>query len=233
MTTRKVLWGLLLLGCGVLLLFQALGIGQEYDAIRLIGSLLLIGLAIVSFVQFRFFLSLLPVAFVVYLWRNQLGLENVNIFLLIAAAALLGIGLSVIFHKKTKLFKQSHVKFDPGPAVETLSSDEFVNIEASFGEQTKYIHASNLKKVNISGNFCSVKVFFDQCEVADNTLYVNVSGNFSGIELSMPRNWIIQNNINTFAAEFKDQDAYYGGENPIRVIMQGSANFAEIKVRHV
>ena len=174
-----------------------------------------------------------PLAFIVYLWRVPLGLETMNFWLTIAAAVLLSIGLSVIFQKKHHPFK--HIKPHPemGPSTETLTQDEFVNIESSFGEQTKYVHANNLKKVNISGNFCSIKVFFDQCIVDGDTLYINISGNFCGIELSMPRNWLVQDNINTFAAEFKDKDAYYNGEQPVHVILQGSANFAEIKVRHV
>ena len=51
MKTHKILWGLLILGCGVMLLLAALGLGEEYEAVRIIGSVLLVGIAITSIIR--------------------------------------------------------------------------------------------------------------------------------------------------------------------------------------
>ncbi len=41
MKTSKIFWGILVIGCGVMLLLSALGLGDQYEAVRIIGSALL------------------------------------------------------------------------------------------------------------------------------------------------------------------------------------------------
>ena len=239
MKTSKILWGLLIVGCGILLLLYAFGIGEEYDAFRIIGSALLLGIAITNVAQLHFFLFTIPLSLIVYLWRTTLGLpEDTNVWLLLGAAALLGIGLETIFHKKQPC--QVKVRHDGEEwkdvtdwkeSSEVLTDNEFVNIESSFGEHTKYIHASNLKRVNIASNFSSVKIYFDQCQISSEGLRINVSSNFSGVVLSVPRDWSIVNHITTFAGSVSDQVSPAAGEK--RVELQGSVNFAEVKIIRV
>lgn len=232
MKIGKILWGLLILGCGVILLLMALGIGQEYNAVQIIGSIMLAGIAITSLVKYQFFLTFIALGFIAYIWRIELGIEDMNFLLFLAAAVVLGIGLSIIFHKKTRIhISHKHGK-DWDKTVETLSDEEFVNIESSFGEHTKYIHAENLKRVNIASNFSSVKVYFDQCQMSGEGLLINVSGNFSGIVLTMPKTWAVENKVNTFAASVveRDVDAISASQ---KVVLNGSLNFAEIKIIHV
>lgn len=232
MKTGKILWGLLILGCGVILLLTALGIGQEYNAVQIIGSVLLAGIAITSLIKYQFFITFIMLGLIAYIWRIELGIEEMNFILFLLAAVILGIGLSIIFHKKPRIHVRSRHSADWDKTVETLSDEEFVTIESSFGEHTKYVHAESLKRVNIASNFSSVKVYFDQCQISDEGLLINVSGNFSGIVLTMPRTWAVENKVNTFAASVveRDVDAISASQ---KVVLSGSLNFAEIKIIHV
>lgn len=232
MKIGKILWGLLIFGCGVILLLTALGIGQEYDAVQIIGTVLLAGLAITSLVKYQFFFTFIMLGLIAYIWRMELGIADMNFLLFILAAVVLGIGFSIIFHKKARIIIKHKSGKDWEKTVETLSNDEFVSIESSFGEHTKYVHAENLKRVNIASNFSSVKVYFDQCQISDEGLLVNVSGNFSGIVLTMPRSWAVENKVNTFAASVSERDVDAVAATQ-KIILSGSLNFAEIKIIHV
>jgi hypothetical protein len=76
-----------------------------------------------------------------------------------------------------------------------LNEDEFVTVEANFGEFTKYIHASNLKRVRLNCNASSMKIYFDQCQISPEGLEIVLNTNFSGVILHVPRSWTIDNQL--------------------------------------
>ncbi|NLW11085.1 MAG: hypothetical protein GX028_03615 [Clostridiaceae bacterium] len=231
MKTDKVLWGLLFLGGGIVLLLAALGIGMEFELMKVISSILLLGIALTSFIRFRFFLSMVPLAFVVYIWKEQLGLENVNLWLLILASVVLSIGLSIIFQRKHHF--RSHKHSDTwSETKEVINDDEYVTIDSSFGEQTKYVHASNLKQVNIGGHFSTQKIFFDQCQISPEGLKIDISANFCEITINMPREWRIVNKVNVFAGSVKESDTL-SADVRTPVELRGSVSFAEVDINYI
>jgi predicted membrane protein len=231
MKTDKVLWGLLFLGGGIALLLAALGIGMEFELMKILVSILLLGIALTSFIRFRFFLSMVPLAFVVYIWKAQLGFERVNLWLLILASVVLSIGLSIIFQKKHHFRRHKHSD-TWSDTKEVINDDEYVTIDSSFGEQTKYVHASNLKQVNIGGHFSTQKVFFDQCQISPEGLKIDVSANFCEITLIMPKEWRIVNSVNVFAGSVKESDIL-SSVTRTPVELRGSVNFAEVDINYV
>jgi hypothetical protein len=232
MKTHKIFWGLLLIGGSVLLLLHALGIGEQYDLFRYVASVILLGISGVSIYRFRFLLFLLPLALIAYLWREPLGIADVNVWLLLAAAAILGIGLSVIFHKSVK-FKWSKDLKDHGhqwdKTEEILNEDEQVEIEGKLGEYSKFIHASNLKQVRISCSAASLKVYFDQCQVSPEGLEILMKVNLCGVELHMPQNWKIDNQLAVNLGEVNGLDRV-GADGEVKVKLIGQVNLAEVKI---
>lgn len=233
MKTSKLFWGLLVIGAGVLLLLYAFGLGAEYDVFKIIGSLLLLAVSVASLAKFRFVLFFIPLALIAYLWRVPLGIASLNIGLLLAAAALLGIGLSVLFRKRGH---HHHAKTTEegewGKTEEILNENEFINIESNLGENIKYIHASNLKRVKIKSNFASTKVYFDQCQISSEGLEINISGNFSEVILNIPKEWSLDNRISAFAGAVTNL-ATRPAESKADVKLTGSVNFAELKILYV
>lgn len=233
MKTNKIFWGILIIGCGVLLLLSALGLGDQYESIRVIGSILLGSIAISSLIKLNFFLTTIPLALIVYLWRVQLGLPTVDIWLLLAAAAVLGIGLSIIFHRRNRFVKKFGAHNNTITESEDVVSDaEVVNINATFGEQTKYLHASGIKRVNISSSFSSVKIYFDQCQPDTSGLTVQANVSFSGVVLNIPQGWHVESRISTFAGEVNDRSGA-GTPDGCKLLLTGSLNFGEIKIVRV
>ncbi len=238
MKKTKWFWGLIILTAGVLLVLSALGVGQEIGLLRVLGSALLVGISIESLVRARFFLFPLPLALTAYLWRNELGFTEINLTLLLVAAVVVGIGLSILFRKKThsefKFHKEASWKnvgeaSGPSGQQQVMSANEQVNIEANFSEQIKYVHADNLKKANISSNFAETVVYFDQCQVAEEGLVIHVSGNFTEIVLHVPSAWKLENQISVFAATVNGVDRMPPG-GVTKVLLNGSINFGEVKI---
>lgn len=241
MKSHKWFWGLIILGAGALLLLSAFGIGEQFDFFRIVGSALLLGISIESLLKSRFFLFPIPLALAVYLWRVQLGFPNLNVTLLLAAAVVVGIGLSTIFHKKGQhefVFKH-HDGWKPAGTTmgssetqEVLNDNEYVSLEANFSEQIKYIHSTNLKQANIASNFAEMVVYFDQCQISNEGLKINISGNFTEIVLNVPRAWKIDSQISIFAANVRgvNENVTEGKE---KVTLTGSINFGDVKIVYI
>ena len=231
MKTSKIFWGLLVIGAGALLLLSALGLDTQYDAVRILGSCLLLAISIGSLAKFKFVLFFIPLALIAYIWRVQLGIDEMNVWLLLGAAALLGIGVSLIFRKKGHCHVHVHKNDEIGKTEEVLSENEQVTIDTSLGDHIKYIHANNLKKVNIKTNLASTKVFFDQCQVSDEGLVIQVNASLCELVLNVPHDWIIDNQVSVFAAEVNHHPIK--AEGKVKVLITGSVSFAELRINYI
>lgn len=237
MKKTKWFWGLIILAAGILLVLSALGIGQEIGILRVLGSVLLLGISIESLVKSRFFLFPIPLSLAAYLWRGELGYPDLNLTLLLVAAVVVGIGLSILFHKKSQHsfsfhkeenWKEAGTDFGKS-GQQVMNGNEFISIEANFSEQIKYVHAENLKKASIASNFAETVVYFDQCQVSEEGLQIQISGNFTEIVLHLPRAWRLENHISVFAATVTGADRL-SADGQTKVIMSGNINFGEVKI---
>jgi hypothetical protein len=232
MKMSKLFWGLLVIGAGILLLLSALGLGGESLAIPIIGSALLLAVAIASLTKFRFVLFFIPLAFIAYIWRGQIGYENLGLWPLLGAAVLLGIGLSVIFHKKPSVHITVPKNDSFGRTEETYTENEFVNISSSWGEHIKYIHANNLKKAEIYSSCADTRIYFDQCQASPEGLEIQVNANLTQVVLIVPRSWVINSKISIFAAEVSNP-APARPEQPVNVNLTGKISLAELRIEYV
>jgi predicted membrane protein len=231
MKMHKLFWGLLVIGLGIVLLLYALGIGDQYDAVSIIGSILLLAVGIASLTKFHFVLFFIPLALIAYIWRGQLGLPDLSVWPLLGAAALLGIGLSVIFHKRhIRVNVKNHN--EAGKTEVTLNENEQVNIDASWGEHIRYIHATNLKKAQIKSSFGETRIYFDQAQISPEGLEITVDVSFSELVLVVPRSWNIDSHVSVFAGAVTNLPSVAGGQSA-NVILNGKVNFAEMKMEYV
>jgi hypothetical protein len=237
----RIFWAILILGGGVLLALSAMGIGVDSDPYKIVGSLLLLGVAISSLVKLRFFFTFLPLAGIAYIWRDMIGYPDAQLWPLLGAGALIGLALSILFHRKhefpefTRRHGHRHCDDDGDMkevSSENLDADEAVTIEASFGENTKYLHSDHLKRVDVNANFAECKVYFDECKVHADGLTIHVNASFCGVELMIPRVWAVENKISAFAAAVNDTGRETTPSEG-KVTLTGSLNFAEVKIIRV
>jgi len=246
MKNHSIFWGIILFGGGILLVLNALGIGAAYSLVPMLGSLLLLAISVASFAQLNFVTGLLPLPIITYLWRDQLGLQDMNLWMLLLAALLLGIGLSSIFWKfKKKRFagcchpgrhgihgdwSSADASSDEwsGETITSTDNSDYVDVDSTFGEHVKYVRSENLKKVKIDSNFSSVKVYFDQCKVSPEGATINIDCNFSGVVLYVPRSWNLNNQIHVFAGSVDGANMSSGDLTPVTLV--GSVNFGNVKI---
>lgn len=232
----KIFWGLLIIGVAAVLLLNGLGIDmgtQDLPLVRIVGSILLLAIAVSSLTKFKFVLFFVPLALIAYLWRFDYMIpNNFKLWPVLGAAVLLGIGMSVIFHRRSHIHVSINAEDGAGRTEETLNENEAVDIDASWGDHIKYIHADNLKRAQIKTSFASTKIFFDQCKVSPEGLEINVNASFCELVLNVPRDWMINNHISTFAGDIKSMQPSRA-DNGIKVNLTGSINFAELRINYI
>ena len=237
MKRHSIFWGVIVIAGGVLLLLNALGIGSSFDLVPALGSLVLLAVSIASFAELNFVFGLLPLSVITFLWRDKIGIPDLQLWPILLAALLLGIGLSIIFgrfkkHKFEKCWEgHSHGEFTTSESITSGDENEFVNIESTFGEATKYIRSSNLKKVSIESSFSTTKVYFDQCQLSPEGASIYVDCNFASVILYIPRTWNIDNQAH---AAFGSVDgASMSSGDFVKVTLIGEVHFGSVMINYI
>ncbi len=238
MKTSKILWGLLALGAAVLLLMMAFGgIGAEYSPFRILGSVLLLGIAIASIIKLEFFMFFIPLSVLVILWKDTdlwaktLGFPVPDVWLLLGSAVLLSIGFSVFFHKQHSAICAVSTSGD-WKTEEVVNDNENVSINAGWGEHIKYVHADNLKKARIKTSFASTKVYFNECTASPDGLQIDIDASFCELVLNVPGSWVIDNRTNVFAADVNEH-VVKKAATVATVTLTGNVRFGELKIVYV
>ncbi|NLK88635.1 MAG: hypothetical protein GX276_00625 [Clostridiaceae bacterium] len=235
-TIGKLFWGLLIIGTAVLLLLNAIFPDGKLPIIKIIGSVLLLAIAVASLTRFRFIFFFLPLAIVALIWRTNpllYFLRTVDPWLLLLVALLLGIGLSLIFHRKSYVHVNIGGKDGAVASEDAASRDEVVNIDVNFGEHIKHVYAENLRDVQIKSHFASAKIYLNSCTAGPEGVTININCSFSDLALDVPRTWAIDNRISTFAGEIRQSSPPMEPVDKAPVKLTGSVNFAQLKINFI
>ncbi len=240
MKKRSIFWGILFVLGGLFIVLNAIGIGTGFGVIHVLGTIVLVGISVMSFFDLNFFGGLIPLPFIAYIWRNELGIPDMNLWLLVLAAVAISIGLSAIFGRMIRDRFRKHFgerrwhSFREGPVPEfgrsTSSEDnaDTISVDASFSEQIKYARSENLKRADVRVEFGSVKVYFDQCNPDPAGLVINVDCRFGSAVLFVPRTWNIDNQTNVFAGNVEGATLSSGDYQ--KVTLTGNVYFGDVKV---
>ena len=241
MDRKNIFWGLVILGGGILVLLFALGIGESSDLFRAIASMILAAISVSCLIKLFFVPGLMAPAAIVYLWRDFIGIPDVQLWHLLLGSAILGVGLSVIFSNAKKKRMEAwgkgcghthrvHVNIaDNGTATE--ENGEYVTVEATFADNIKYVRSQNFKGADIHAKFGAAKVYFDGCTVSPEGATIHLDVNFAGVEIYLPRSWNVDNQIRAF---FGGSDGFIPstGEGP-KVTLTGEINFGGVEIKYI
>lgn len=248
MKNRNVFWGVLLI-LGALLI-----IGNEYNiffvgvAARRVILAVIFGVILIRGLVTRSY-GLVFVSLVVLIkFLGELTVGN-DISLLSAAviAGLLSIGLSLIFPKKKNAtfigfngtvgggctdnnFQNNSNMF--GNVVDEMTGSN-IYYNNKFAESTKYVRTSNLVNAKLENCFGELKVYFDNATIIQENVVIDVSCIFGEVQVFVPRQWNVQQNISAVFADVKE--VYKGqpmAELP-RVNIVGSVTFGEVQIIYI
>lgn len=234
----------------VFVLLAALVIVSELGLIEGIGfwaivfSVVFGAMLIKGLVKFDLTQILFAIAFLCIVWDKELGIEEITPWPVLFAALLGSIGFSLIFGKSKKKYYEKKYKQHKGVKMHfsgekdrengTIEHDygDEINCEVKFGSTVKYVNSENLQRVSASVSFGSAAIYLDNAKAQSNEVLVNIDVSFGGIELYVPRDWNI---INDMQCSFSgvDERGPKTGLNQVNVVLIGSASFAGIDISYV
>ena len=109
--------------------------------------------------------------------------------------------------------------------------DGFVECSNSFGETTKYVNMSDLKRGHFQNSFGEMKVYLDQAHMAGDSVTIEVSNSFGQLTLFIPKEWNVVQKVSVFAASVDEKRC--GDSNGPICYLKGSASFGEIEIVYV
>jgi len=117
--------------------------------------------------------------------------------------------------------------------VEEGGDDNNPSISVSFGGISRYLHSNALESADLSCNFGSLEVYFDNATISPNGADVDVSCNFGAVELYVPKDWTVKGDLSA-----KLGSAEVGGmrKQPVdgpELRLNGSVSFGAIEVNRV
>ncbi len=199
---RNWFWGIICILGAILIFGNLFGfLPFTFSLWKIIGTLICLSVIIDGIKERSFYSPLFGIVIIFYLFRKDLGFEDISFWLLMVGTWLLAWGLTSIFHPEKnhiKVNKQIDINFgdDDTENVE-YSTNSIINITSSFGEKVQYIQTNDLQYVTIDSKFSGLKLYFDQATI-QNQATIEIDGNFTGIELYVPKEWNVQSHIRAF-----------------------------------
>lgn len=199
---RNWFWGIICILGAILIFGNLFGfLPFTFSLWKIIGTLICLSVIIDGIKERSFYNPLFGIVIIFYLFRKDLGFEDISFWLLMVGTWLLAWGLTSIFHPEKnhiKVNKQIDINFgdDDTENVE-YSTNSIINITSSFGEKVQYIQTNDLQYVTIDSKFSGLKLYFDQATI-QNQATIEIDGNFTGIELYVPKEWNVQSHVRAF-----------------------------------
>ena len=239
--TKEIIWGIVLLALAVGIIMYKLGVpGLGMLPMDISLWQILIGLVfaftlINSIVDLSFGGILFSLAFLGIVFGEQLKIQALVPWTLLIVALIGTIALNLLFGNKGKKIMKKHVYRNHNghrePIPETIGGD-YINEDVSFTGATKYIHSNNFTGADLTCSFCGAEFYFDKAEIPSGTAVVNLDAKFCGVQMYVPREWNVVNEINCYFGAV-DTDNVLSGSGTTTLILKGTISFGAVEISRV
>lgn len=226
---RKIFWGMIFIIGALALLVAKLGYLEGIGFWSILFTIALIGVLVDGIIAKNFGQILFPLALLVIVHDELLGLEAITPWPVLGAALLGTIGLNMLFpnvgwrKKWNSIGSQSDME---------ISDGESVSVSNSFGESVKYLNGQEISRVQIKNSFGEVSVYFEGAILKNGVAEVYVENSFGETALYIPKEWTVMNDIH---AVFGDADEHGmhapDGSGTLRVY--GKVGFGECSIHYL
>ena len=242
MKRSNIFWGIVFVLMAVLVIVSEMGLVEGIGFWTILFSVGFGATLIRGIVKFDLTQILFSIAFLCIAWDDVLGIEKITPWPVLLAALLGSIGFSMIFgNKKRKYYERkykNHIEGHMFGSNETGGSNvehdygEEIECSVRFGSTVKYANSENLRSVDVTVSFGSASVYFDNAKVPSGEVVVNIDASFGGVELYVPKDWYVTNNMQTSFGGI-DEENRNSGANLVNVVLIGSASFSGVEVTYV
>ncbi len=237
----RAFWGLFFLAAAAAVALSAAGIftfGINIGWLLLIIFLSAIGIG--SLVKLQWFGFFMPAAGIITILATQTDLVNLSgrgIGTLWATAALVAIGFSILFHRRWGSHNSHKYRGDYDKVIDEADGEE-TTVHVSFGSTIKYINSEDFRRAVLECQFGAIKAYFDNAKIKGDSAVIEINGSFSGVELFIPRNWRVVNDLHANLAGVEEKnghgsrssDSEKGGKT---VTLVGNINLAGVEITYV
>lgn len=194
MRKHNILPGMILILIAIVMMGSAMGLIPDVPWFKLLCGSVLAVWAVKALVKRDFFGTFMSVSIIAWIFENELNIEQLAPFPLLVAAALVGIGLNMIFGKKPVV----QVNYSNGrveaATVDDLRSEEWqdgrvVVLENSFNSTSKYVNSDAFRSATLENNFGSANVYFDNAVIAGQEATIDLENNFGRMNIYLPSKW--------------------------------------------
>lgn len=236
MKNRKMFTGILFILAGIGLIVNRLGYFTEISIFSILATVYLVYFIMRSIRRRNVFGILIPLSLIGVIYWDYLGFSSLNPWTLVWASTLISIGVSIIFKPKNQYKFYSKFEHKDGNFREDYNSyknvDGNVYIESTFSECIRYLQDEDLKNVKLESTFGSMKIYFENVKPSEEDLVVDLEATFSGMELYIPKEWNVINDVDvTFGGV--EENNRNTGEGIYTVRLIGEATFAGVNIIYI
>jgi predicted membrane protein len=235
MKSRNLFWGLFFVAGAGLVIANGLGYLTGITLFNLIIVFFMIPIILKSIIHINFFGIFFPLAILAILFANTLGISNFVPFPVLAVALFLSIGFSLIFGRHSKYMEKWHnirIHNEHFDRVVNTEDEDVVNFGVTLGSSIKYVNSKKLKQANLSCSFGALIVYFDNTTISEEGAEISIDVSFSGVELYMPREWRVINEIESVFSGIEEKHKK-DREETANVKLTGKASFSGIEIIYV
>ncbi|MFD1429111.1 LiaF transmembrane domain-containing protein [Lacticaseibacillus mingshuiensis] len=179
-------------------------------------------------------------AFLAILFAHPLGITRLVPWTILGAALLLSIGLSMILSPLQKRDRSHGLKVivngstKIGDSTETIaaSEDQLVKIHVRLGNAVRYVQLPDFRAAQIDMQMGDAKIYFDGSEIPAGEATIDLDAKMGELELFVPRDWRIDNQLQTFAAELTEKGTQADQLGPV-VHLTGRMSMGELTVHYI
>ncbi len=141
--------------------------------------------------------------------------------------ALIGIGAIFMLNQRKK-------KSFPHTFTTNTASEDLLNVDITFSGRKEFVTSKNFQGGNINAAFGGAEINLMQADSPSDLIILNVRVNFGGVDMTVPANWIVKNEIETTFGSVEDQRKLQSGafvENQKTLVLRGSCNFGGVEIK--
>lgn len=234
---KPIFWGLLLICAAAAIILSQMGYLGEVGVWTILLTVLLVPALVYNIIHLDFFGIFLPAAILLTLYKEQIGLQDVNSWYIWLAAGLLGAGLSLIFprRKRSKAQTDNWAIFGgDGNNRGTSESADSLFFSEIFAGSNKYIRSPNLKRVRARTIFGGMNLYFENAVLDPNGAVLDITCLFGGMELYLPRDWEITNHATMIFSGINERTpGVHGVVGAPKLTLTGYSMFGGVTIYYI
>lgn len=143
-------------------------------------------------------------------------------------SVMLAAGLFIAFRPRRKYC------YDKNNISGTVNPNNTFNLDVTFGGRKEMITAKDFKGGATTVTFGGCELNFMQCEMAEDTAVLDVKVAFGGLEIIIPSNWHILNEVSPSFGNVEDERSIQptiNSENRKTLILRGTCSFGAVEIK--